>query len=238
MQSVSGYLKDKRIQEILGKDFKRARIAGRIIDNGSLAVSRKNVVLHTWLNRNKHSHLEFRITGSSDLIDKSNQYLTQNMLEGLSLDVLVLMLIIGFMFRSLRMMLISILPNLIPLLITAGIMGITGIEMKVTISIIFSIAFGIAIDDTLHLLSRFKLELNKGRSLPLAMRTTFLSTGKAMILTAMVIASGFATLMLSDFKSTFYVGLLISMTLVTALLAELVLMPVLLVFLYKKTKKS
>jgi predicted RND superfamily exporter protein len=236
MQSVSGYLKDKRIQEILGKDFKRARIAGRIIDNGSLAVSRKNVVLHTWLNRNKHSHLEFRITGSSDLIDKSNQYLTQNMLEGLSLDVLVLMLIIGFMFRSLRMMLISILPNLIPLLITAGIMGITGIEMKVTISIIFSIAFGIAIDDTLHLLSRFKLELNKGRSLPLAMRTTFLSTGKAMILTAMVIASGFATLMLSDFKSTFYVGLLISLTLVIALLAELVLMPVLLVFLYGKKK--
>jgi hypothetical protein len=69
------------------------------------------------------------------------------------------------------------------------------------------------------------------------MRTTFLSTGKAMILTAMVIASGFATLMLSDFKSTFYVGLLISLTLVIALLAELVLMPVLLVFLYRKKQK-
>jgi predicted RND superfamily exporter protein len=201
-------------------------------------VSKKNKQLNNWLQREGCGHLNFRITGSSDLIDKSNQYLTQNMLEGLSLDVLVLMLIIGLMFRSLRMMLISILPNLIPLLISAGIMGIAGIEMKVTISIIFSIAFGIAIDDTLHLLSRFKLEIDKGRSLPFAMRTTFLSTGKAMILTAMVIASGFATLMLSDFKSTFYVGLLISLTLVIALLAELVLMPVLLVFLYKKRRKG
>lgn len=238
MESVSAYLKDRRIREILSKDFRQGRIAGRIVDKGSLAVSKKNKLLINWLQRNGGSeYLNFRITGSSDLIDKSNQYLTQNMLEGLSLDVLVLMLIIGLMFRSLRMMLISILPNLIPLLITAGIMGIAGIEMKVTISIIFSIAFGIAIDDTLHLLSRFKLELDKGRSLPFAMRTTFLSTGKAMILTAMVIASGFATLMLSDFKSTFYVGLLISLTLVIALLAELVLMPVLLVFLYRKKQK-
>jgi predicted RND superfamily exporter protein len=238
MESVSAYLKDRRIREILSKNFTQGRIAGRIVDKGSLAVSKKNKLLINWLQRNGGSeYLNFRITGSSDLIDKSNQYLTQNMLEGLSLDVLVLMLIIGWMFRSLRMMLISILPNLIPLLISAGIMGIAGIEMKVTISIIFSIAFGIAIDDTLHLLSRFKLELDKGRSLPFAMRTTFLSTGKAMILTAMVIASGFATLMLSDFKSTFYVGLLISLTLVIALLAELVLMPVLLVFLYRKKQK-
>jgi predicted RND superfamily exporter protein len=234
IRSVSAYLKDRRIKEIITSDFRQGRIAGRIVDKGSLAVSRKNEQLNRWLEKHGQQKLKFRITGSSDLIDKSNQYLTQNMLEGLSLDVFVLMLIIGWMFRSLRMMLISILPNLIPLLITAGIMGIAGIEMKVTISIIFSIAFGIAIDDTLHLLSRFKLELNKGKSLPMAMRTTFLSTGKAMILTAMVIASGFATLMLSDFKSTFYVGLLISLTLVIALLAELVLMPVLLVFLFKK----
>jgi predicted RND superfamily exporter protein len=220
----------------VSKDFTQGRIAGRIVDKGSLAVNLKNRQFHKWLERQKPQNLTFRITGSSDLIDKSNQYLTQNMLEGLSLDVVVLMLIIGLLFRSLRMMLISILPNLIPLLVAAGIMGFAQIEMKVTISIIFSIAFGIAIDDTLHLLSRFKLELNKGKTIPMAMRTTFLSTGKAMILTAMVIASGFATLMLSDFKSTYYVGLLISLTLVIALLAELVLMPVLLVFLHKRRK--
>jgi predicted RND superfamily exporter protein len=114
----------------------------------------------------------------------------------------------------------------------AGLMGWAGIEMNVTISIIFSIAFGIAVDDTLHLLSRLKIELAKGTSLPMALRITYLSTGKAMILTAMVIAAGFATLMLSDFKSTFYVGMMISVTLLFALIAELVLMPVLLVVFY------
>jgi predicted RND superfamily exporter protein len=122
----------------------------------------------------------------------------------------------------------------------AGLMGWAGIEMNVTISIIFSIAFGIAVDDTLHLLSRLKIEMAKGTSLPMALRVTYLSTGKAMILTAMVIAAGFATLMLSDFKSTFYVGMMISVTLLFALIAELVLMPVLLVVFYGKKgqKKS
>jgi predicted RND superfamily exporter protein len=117
-------------------------------------------------------------------------------------------------------------------------MGWAGIEMKVTISIIFSIAFGIAVDDTLHLISRLKVELDKGSSLPLALRTTFLSTGKAMILTAMVIAAGFSTLMLSDFKSTFYVGMMLTLTLIIALLAELILMPVIILWIYGKTYKK
>ena len=117
-------------------------------------------------------------------------------------------------------------------------MGWCSIDMKVSISIIFSIAFGIAIDDTLHLLARLKLELAKGRILPMALKTTYVSTGKAMILTALVIATGFATLMASDFKSTFYVGFLISLTLLIALLAELILMPVMLLWFYNKPHKK
>jgi predicted RND superfamily exporter protein len=175
---------------------------------------------------------------SSDLIDKSNSYLTDNMLQGLSLDIVALMIIIGIIFRSWRMMWISVIPNVIPLAMIAGFIGLAGIEMKVTISIIFSIAFGIAVDDTLHLLSRLKVELNKGIGLYKALMTTYLSTGKAMILTAMVISAGFSTLMLSDFKSTFYVGLLISLTLIFALLAELILMPVLLMWIYRTKKKK
>jgi predicted RND superfamily exporter protein len=178
------------------------------------------------------------VTGSSDLIDKSNEYLTDNMLQGLALDIFALMLIIAIIFRSWRMMLISVLPNIIPLAMIAGLIGWAGIEMKVTISIIFSIAFGIAVDDTLHLLSRLKVELSKGYNFQKALMITYLSTGKAMILTAVVIAAGFSTLMLSNFKSTFYVGLLISLTLLFALLAELILMPVLLMWIYGKKKQS
>lgn len=233
------YLKEKGIRKIVALNGSYARIAGRLKDKGSKAVGIKNDRLLHYIKSIPTGRLQFRITGSSDLIDKSNLYLTRNMLEGLSLDVAVLMLIIGLIFRSWRMMLLSVLPNLVPLVFIAGIMGWFGVEMKVTISIIFSIAFGIAVDDTLHVLSRLKVELDKGYSLPMALRVTFLSTGKAMILTAMVIASGFATLMLSDFKSTFYVGLLISLTLIIALLAELVLMPVLVLSIYgRKYRKK
>lgn len=243
IRKIKPYLKEKAVRQLITTNGEYGRMAGRLKEKGSKAVGLKNDSLLQFIDKLPSSTVEYRITGSSDLIDKSNLYLTQNMLEGLSLDIAVLMLIIWLIFRSWRMMLLSVLPNIIPLFVIAGIMGFAGVEMKVTISIIFSIAFGIAVDDTLHVISRLKIELEKGYSLPMALRITFLSTGKAMILTAMVIASGFSTLMLSDFKSTFYVGLLISLTLVIALLAELVLMPVLVLSVYgrhyrKKKKES
>lgn len=238
MQKVKPYLKYSTVRAYLAPSGNSARFSGQMKDKGSKAVGAKNDRLMQFIHALPAANLEFRITGSSDLIDKSNNYLMANMLEGLSLDVIVLMLIIFLIFRSWRMMLISVLPNLIPLLMVAGIMGIANIEMAVTISIIFSIAFGIAIDDTLHLLSRLKVELDKGSSLPLALKTTYLSTGKAMILTALIISSGFAILMLSSFKSTFYVGLMISLTLLVALIAELFLMPVLILYIYGRNYRK
>jgi predicted RND superfamily exporter protein len=238
LAKTRSFIKTKQARQIIKKDIRSGRISGRMQEKGSRLIALDNQKITEWIQRNKPDGLSFRITGSSDLIDKSNTYLTQNMIEGLSLDVVVLMLIIGWMFRSSRMMVLSAVPNLIPLLIIGGIMGWCAIDMKVSISIIFSIAFGIAIDDTLHLLARLKLELAKGSRLPLALKTTYVSTGKAMILTALVIATGFATLMASDFKSTFYVGFLISLTLLIALVAELILLPVLLLWFYKRPDKQ
>lgn len=232
------HLKSKPFRNYIQANNGAVRFSGMLKDKGSKAVGIKNARLNAFLENLSETTLQFRITGSSDLIDKSNNYLTANMLEGLSLDLIVLMGIIFILFRSWRMMLISVLPNLIPLIAVAGLMGIAGIEMKVTISIVFSIAFGIAIDDTLHLLSRLRVELDKGSTLPHALRTTYLSTGKAMILTALIISSGFAILMLSSFKSTFYVGLMISLTLIIALIAELFLMPVLILYMYGKHYKK
>ena len=240
VKKIKPYLKRKEIRQFITADLQKSRISGRIRDKGSKAVGRRNVMLEAYLKANPPKTIQLRVTGSSDLIDKSNAYLTENMLQGLSLDIIVLMFIIGIIFRSWKMMLVSVLPNIIPLAMIAGLMGWAGIEMKVTISIIFSIAFGIAVDDTLHLLSRLKVEMDKGVQLTRALLVTYLSTGKAMILTAMVIAAGFSTLMLSNFKSTFYVGLLISVTLIFALIAELILMPVLLLWIFgpKRPKKK
>jgi predicted RND superfamily exporter protein len=237
LNRIKPFLKTSAVRAYLDTSGKAARFSGQMKDKGSFAVGLKNDRLLAFL-QTLPDRLNFRITGSSDLIDKSNNYMTSNMLEGLSMDLIVLMLIIFLIFRSWRMMLISVLPNLIPLLAVAGLMGFAGIEMKVTISIIFSIAFGIAIDDTLHLLSRLKVELDKGSTLPHALRVTYLSTGKAMILTALIISSGFAILMLSAFKSTFYIGLMISLTLLVALVAELFLMPILILYFYGRHYKK
>jgi predicted RND superfamily exporter protein len=238
LQKLKPWLKRKEIKRLISEDLASGRFSGRIRDKGSLAVGKKNKAFEEHLKTLQIKHIHWRITGSSDLIDKSNEYLTDNKLQGLSLDIVALMIIIGLIFRSWKMMMISVIPNVIPLAMIAGLIGWSGIEMKVTISIIFSIAFGIAVDDTLHLLSRLKVEMSKGVNLYKALMTTYLSTGKAMILTAMVIAAGFSTLMLSNFKSTFYVGMLISLTLVFALLAELILMPVLLMWIFGRKKRS
>lgn len=237
-ENLKPWVKRKELRQLISQDLKEGRFSGRIKDKGSKAVDARNDKFYAFLDSKNFDDVSLRITGSSDLIDKSNSYLTDNMLQGLSLDIVALMIIIGIIFKSWRMMWISVIPNVIPLAMIAGVIGLAGIEMKVTISIIFSIAFGIAVDDTLHLLSRLKVELNKGIGLYKALMTTYLSTGKAMILTAMVISAGFSTLMLSDFKSTFYVGFLISLTLIFALLAELILMPVLLMWIYRTKKRN
>ena len=160
------------------------------------------------------------------------------MIYGLWLSVGFIALIVGWMFRSIRMVIVAIIPNIVPGLMIAGFMGLVGIDLKVSTSIIFSIAFGIAVDDTIHIISRLKLEIKSGKSFLYALKRTYLSTGKAVVVTSVILSAGFLTLIFSTFTSTFYVGLLVSLTLVLAIGCELFILPVLLFWYYKKEKQS
>ena len=140
----------------------------------------------------------------------------------------------GFVLKSLRMVVISLIPNIIPLLIIAAIIGFFEFDLKISTAIIFTIAFGICVDDTIHFLSKIKMELGKGKSMIYAIKRSYLSTGKAIVLTSVILSSGFITFMFSDFSSTVQVGLLISITLVFAVLSDLLLLPVLLLWFVKK----
>jgi uncharacterized protein len=124
----------------------------------------------------------------------------------------------------------------LPAFIVAAIMGFAGIELKAATAIVFSIAFGIATDDTIHFISRLKLEMGRGKTLLYSFKRTFMETGKPIILTTFILIGGFMSLMTSSFQSTFYFGLLICITLVVALLADLFLLPVLLFLLYSRKK--
>lgn len=212
-----------------------ARLTGSIGDWGSKFVQEKNVEFERFLDKNTR-RLDYQITGTAHLLDKNITYLSLSVVQGLSISVAIVAVLMGIIFQSWRMMLISIVPNVLPLLLIAGIMGSLGIALKTTTAIIYTIAFGIAVDDTIHFLGKFKLELKNGRSKMFALRSAYLTTGKAMVLTTFVLCAGFLMLMLSQFQGTFFLGLLICITLFVALIADLTILPLLLLWFYPERK--
>ena len=131
------------------------------------------------------------------------------------------------------MVLISLVPNVLPLVFIGGLIGFLGVDIKVSTSIVFTIAFGIAVDDTLHFLNKLKIELSRGKPLAIALRRTFISSGKAIIITTIVLCSGFISLIGSSFLGTMYVGILVSVTLFLAVICDLFLLPILILKFYK-----
>jgi len=229
------YSTTSNLKVLISKDEKQARITGKMHDMGSAAIRILDDSLQHFMQTKMNPLLfDYQLTGAAVMIDKNNEYLVYNMLQGLLMSVLVVSLIIGFIYRSFKILLISLIPNLIPMILMGGLMGYCGIEMKLSTSIIFSIAFGIATDDTIHLLARLKLEISKGRTFLYALKHTYISTGKAVVVTSLILSAGFLTLILSDFQSTFYFGLLVSLILFIAAITELLLLPLLLLWMLRK----
>ena len=211
------------------------RISSTIGDIGLYEIQKKNKAANAFIDKNiNHNLVDFKITGTGHLLDLNMSYLSRSLMLGLLISVGLIGIIMGLLYRSVKMVLIALSVNILPLLMIAAILGFAGIDLKVSTAIIFTISFGIAVDDTLHFMSRFRMELKRGSSHFYALKRTFLSTGKAIVLTSVILCAGFLLLMFSDFLGTFYVGLLISLTLVFALLADLFLLPVLLMIFYKK----
>ncbi len=230
--------RNKDIKRIVTPDGLSTRISAKIADLGSLKISEHNQHLLDFIEKNVNTKLlEFQITGAAHLIDRNNEYMVSNMTQGFIFSIVVIGLLTWFLHRSWRMVLVFILPNVIPLVIIGGIMGYAGIELKAATSLVFSIAFGIATDDTIHFISRLKIELAYGKSLMYAFKRTYFETGKPIILTTFILLGGFMSLMTSNFQSTFYFGFLICITVVIAVLADIFLLPVLLFMIYGRKKK-
>ena len=180
------------------------------------------------------------ITGTSILFFKGTGYLIRSLYLSLILAVALISLFMASMFRSWRMILVSLIPNLIPLILTAAIMGFLGIPIKPSTVLVFSIAFGISVDNTIHFLAKYRQELiysnwNIGKSVIIALK----EIGVSMIYTSIVLFFGFAIFMSSTFGGTVALGFLISITLLEAVIANLVLLPALLLTLEKRiTTKS
>jgi uncharacterized protein len=235
MNKILQILEKRNTEVKVSADQKQtARISGKMADVGSAVTVKLNEKFDRFFTTHINSELfGYKMTGTSFLIDKNTEYLTMNMVQGLLIAFGVIALIVGMMFKSVKMVIITLVPNLIPLVFIAGIMGYFDISLKVTTSIIFTIAFGIAVDDTIHFISKLKIELNKGKSMLYALKRTYFSTGKAIIVTTIILIGGFLTLILSSFGGTFYTGLLVSLTLLFAVIIDLTLLPVLLILFYQ-----
>lgn len=231
--------KNKDIKRVISIDGKRARISAKINDVGSIVVNEHNKKFQEFIKSNINTNdIEIKITGAAHLVDRNNEYMVSNMTQGFLFSIIVIALLTYLLHRSWRMVLVFILPNFIPLLIIAGIMGFAGIELKAATSLVFSIAFGVATDDTIHFISRLKIELEYGKSLIYAFKRTYFETGKPIVLTTFILMGGFISLMISDFQSTFYFGFLICITIIIAVIADFFLLPVLLFWILGKKKKK
>jgi predicted RND superfamily exporter protein len=172
------------------------------------------------------------MTGKALLFQKGTKYLVKNLVISLSLAILLISLFMAYMFRSFRMIIVSLIPNIIPLIITAGLMGYLGVPIKPSTILVFSIAFGISVDDTIHFLAKYRQELQANnwkirKSVYAALR----ETGVSMFYTSIVLFFGFSVFTISSFGGTVALGALVSTTLLFAMLSNLLLLPSLLLSL-------
>ncbi|MCM4162640.1 MULTISPECIES: RND family transporter [unclassified Arenibacter] len=172
------------------------------------------------------------LTGSALLFLKGTKYLVKNLIMSLALAIGLIALFMAYLFRSFRMIVISLIPNLLPLVITAGVMGFVGVPIKPSTILVFSIAFGISVDDTIHFLAKYRQELSSNhwrikKSVYAALR----ETGVSMFYTSIVLFFGFSVFIISSFGGTVALGALVSATLLFAMLANLILLPSLLLSL-------
>ena len=174
------------------------------------------------------------LTGTSITFLEGSKFIINGLKESIAWAFLLIAFCMLFLFRSFRILLCSLIPNIIPLLVTAGIMGWAGVALKPSTVLIFSVALGIAIDITIRFLVNYKQVLPEhGNDVPSAVKSTIHQTGLSIIYTSLVLTAGFIIFCASSFGGTFALGWLTSVTLVTATITNLVLLPVLILLLEK-----
>jgi predicted RND superfamily exporter protein len=174
------------------------------------------------------------ITGKASVFQKGTQYLLDNLLSSLAFAFVITSLLVLIMFRSVKMVIVSLIPNLLPLVLTAGLMGFLGIPLKPSTILVFGIAYGLSVDDTLRFLAQYRLELARNDwKIKKSVIATFNDAGISMFYTSIVLFFGFSVFMLSSFGGTVALGGLVAITLFFGMLSNLVLLPALVLSLNK-----
>ena len=237
---ISGYLKNSKLKlgennSYINETGQIARITTMIgeIDTermeGIEASLLKGIELYF-----PEDRFDVSLTGKTLGYLKGTKFLIKNLLISLFLAIILISLMITYLFRSYKMVIISLVPNILPLLFTAGVMGFLNIPIKPSTILVFSIAFGISVDDTIHFLVKYRQELIANNwKIRKSVFSSLRETGISMFYTSVVLFFGFSVFMTSSYGGTIALGGLVSTTLLFAMLANLVLLPSLLISLEK-----
>ena len=235
---ILGYAKNKK-WKLVDDSNKYGRITARMPDLGRKEVKKLNNQIKKWIDQEMDtSRMDFQFVGMDLMIDHGHEHRINNMIWGILLAMLIISSLIGFLFKQFSIVIIILIANVIPLILIAGLMGIFGIELRGTTSIIFAVGFVIAVDDTIHFLSKYQIERKKGFSVNQSIETTLLEAGKAIFTTSVILFGGFIVLLLSAFGDVYSVGFMVSFMILLTLLLDLFLVPVLLILMHKTKQKD
>jgi predicted RND superfamily exporter protein len=218
---------DPLVRQLIDPEFRHARVRAQIHSVGSEDAA----ALEDRIVQGAHAifgpDYAMSVTGAFHRMTRDSNRLVRTQLESFWLAFVLVILSIGVMFRSLQLMLASIIPNVIPIVWTGGLMGFCGIELSTGTTMIASVVLGLAVDDTIHYLTRFRREHVRG--VRAAVQATTTGTGRALVISSTVLVIGFWVGALGSFKPTIYFSLLTGITMISALLCDLLVLPATLV---------
>jgi predicted RND superfamily exporter protein len=223
------------IKSMVDSNYQVARISVQMADIGSQKMKVLTKVVQTKIDSIfPKEDYKVKVTGTSAIFLKGNDYLIENLIQSMIAALIIISIMMAFLFFSWRMVLISLIPNLIPLIMTFGIMGFFGIRLKPSTIIIFSIAYGIVVDFTIHYLAKYRHSLKKHNwDMRIAITESVTDAGPSIIYTAVALFAGFIIFAASNFGGTVALGVLTSLALIFGMFMNLILLPSILLSLEK-----
>ncbi|MFA6260742.1 MAG: MMPL family transporter [Bacteroidia bacterium] len=224
------------LKSMVDSNFRYARISVQMADVGSVEMKKVKARVQQTVNKIfPKAKYDVQLTGTSLIFLKGNDYLVKNLLQSMIAALLIISVMMAFLFFSWKMVVISLIPNIVPLLMTMGIMGYFDVRLKPSTIIIFSIAYGIVVDFTIHYLAKYRNSLKKHNwDMKLAIPESLIEAGPSIIYTAVALFFGFIIFAFSDFGGTIALGVLTSLSLIFGMLMNLLLLPALLLSLEKR----
>ena len=220
-------LYESEFETFFNLDYTKLRVAAQIKDIDSRRSAEIEEEINNFIVVHAPNGVKAEVSGTAFIALRTNNYLVRNLAGSFFIAFIVVTLLMVILFRSVKMALISVVPNLIPMMMMAAVMGFFQISLRPSTAMTFAIAFGIAVDDTLHYLTRYRMELSD-RHYQKAKDAAMMSGGVAMMSTTAILVSGFMVLTLSEFTFSIQFGILSSITILSALIGDLTFLPALL----------